>query len=86
MLRTYSFSSSLGTTIYGTFNFGEDKKIKSIRHRHRPSVSYGYTPSFEKYYDTYATDAGRLTKVYQDLKRYFWCARVNNSNTLGLIK
>jgi hypothetical protein len=24
--RTYSFSSSLGTTIYGTFNFGEDKK------------------------------------------------------------
>lgn len=24
--RTYSFSSSLGTTIYGTFNFGNDKK------------------------------------------------------------
>jgi hypothetical protein len=23
----------------------------------RPSVSYGYTPSFEKYYDTYASDA-----------------------------
>jgi hypothetical protein len=40
--RTY-FSSSLGTTIYGTFNFGNDKKIKSIRHVMRPSVSYGYT-------------------------------------------
>jgi hypothetical protein len=34
---------SLGTTIYGTFNFGNDKKIKSIRHVMRPSVSYGYT-------------------------------------------
>jgi hypothetical protein len=34
--RTYSFSSSLGTTIYGTFNFGNDKKIKSIRHVMRP--------------------------------------------------
>jgi hypothetical protein len=31
--RTYSFSSSLGTTIYGTFNFGEDKKkINPARH------------------------------------------------------
>lgn len=51
--RTYSFSSSLGTTIYGTFNFGEDKKIQAIRHVMRPSVSYSYTPSFEEYWDTY---------------------------------
>ncbi len=63
--RTYNFSSSLGTTIYGTFNFNPDKKIKSIRHVMRPSVSYGYTPSFEKYYDTYATDAsGKMTDTY----------------------
>jgi lipopolysaccharide assembly outer membrane protein LptD (OstA) len=55
--RTYSFTSSVGTTVYGTFDFGEDKKIQAIRHVMRPSVSYGYTPSFEKYYDTYATDA-----------------------------
>ena len=52
--RTYSFSSGIGTTIYGTFNFSEKKKIKSIRHVMRPSASYGYTPSFEKYYDTYS--------------------------------
>ena len=63
--RTYSFNSSLGTTIYGTFNFGEDKKIKSIRHVMRPGVSYSYTPSFEKYYDTYAADgSGTIIKEY----------------------
>src|SRR3970282_2569910 len=63
--RTYSFNSSLGTTVYETFNFGEDKKIKSIRHVMRPGVSYSYTPSFEKYYDTYAADgSGTIIKEY----------------------
>ena len=38
--RTYSFSSSLGTTIYGTFNFGDKKRIQSIRHVMRPSASF----------------------------------------------
>ncbi len=59
--RTYNFSAGIGTTIYGTFNFGEDKKIQAIRHVIRPNISYGYTPSFEKYYDTYAIDATGLT-------------------------
>lgn len=83
--RTYSFSSSLGTTIYGTFNFGEKKKIKSIRHVMRPSVSYGYTPSFEKYYDTYATDAsGKMRKEYTRFEGGIFGAPGNtNSNTLG---
>jgi lipopolysaccharide assembly outer membrane protein LptD (OstA) len=83
--RTYNFSSSLGTTIYGTFNFGENKKIKSIRHVMRPSVSYGYTPSFEKYYDTYATDAsGTMTKEYTRFEGGIFGAPGNsNSNTLG---
>ncbi len=63
--RTYNFSTNLGTTIYGTFNFGNDKKIQSIRHVMRPTVTYAYTPSFEKYYDTYAVDAsGRITTEY----------------------
>ena len=63
--RTYSFSSSVGTTVYGTFDFGESKKIQAIRHVMRPSVSYSYTPSFEKYYDTYALDAsGTMRKDY----------------------
>jgi lipopolysaccharide assembly outer membrane protein LptD (OstA) len=83
--RTYSFSSSVGTTIYGTFNFGEDKKIKSIRHVMRPSVSYGYTPSFEKYYDTYASDAsGTITKQYSRFEGgIFGAPGLSNSNTLG---
>ena len=54
--RTYNFSTSLGTTIYGMFNFekeGKDTKIKAIRHIIRPSVSYNINPSFNKYYDTY---------------------------------
>ncbi|MEJ2163370.1 MAG: putative LPS assembly protein LptD, partial [Robiginitalea sp.] len=47
----YSLSAGLGTTVYGTFNFGEDKKIQAIRHILRPNVSYGYAPSFDQYYD-----------------------------------
>ena len=63
--RTYSFSSSVGTTIYGTFNFGETKKIQAIRHVMRPSVSYNYTPSFNQYYDTYDADGrGTMVKEY----------------------
>ncbi len=83
--RTYNFSSSLGTTIYGTFNFKPTSKIKSIRHVMRPSLSYGYTPSFEKYYDTYATDAtGTMTKEYNRFEGGIFGAPGNtNSNILG---
>ena len=83
--RTYSFSSGIGTTIYGTFNFSEKKKIKSIRHVMRPSASYGYTPSFEKYYDTYASDAsGTMTKDYSRFENgIFGAPGKSNSNTLG---
>ena len=83
--RTYSFSSSVGTTIYGTFNFGKDKKIQSIRHVMRPSVSYAYTPSFEKYYDSYASDAtGTITKQYTRFEGgIFGAPGLSNSNILG---
>ncbi len=83
--RTYNFSSSLGTTIYGTFNFKPNKKIKSIRHVMRPSLSYGYTPSFEKYYDTYATDAsGKMMKDYTRFENgIFGIPGRTNSNNLG---
>lgn len=49
----YNFSTSIGTTLYGLVNFGDDKKIQAIRHVMRPSLSYGYAPSFEQYYDSY---------------------------------
>ncbi len=51
--RTYNFSTSLGTTVYGMYNFSENSKIKAIRHVMRPSLSYGISPSFDKYYDSY---------------------------------
>lgn len=66
--RTYNFSAGIGTTIYGTFEFGEDKKIQAIRHVMRPNVSYSYTPSFEQYYDSYAIDATGNT--LQDYTRF----------------
>lgn len=51
--RTYNFSTSVGTTIYGTIPFGEDKKIQAIRHVIKPSISYSYNPAFDQYYETY---------------------------------
>ncbi len=51
--RTYNFSASLGTTIYGTFNFKKGKKIQAIRHTMRPSISYNINPAFDQFYDEY---------------------------------
>ena len=84
--RTYSFSSSLGTTIYGTFNLGAKKKIQAIRHVMRPSISYSYTPSFEKYYNTYASDgSGTMFKEYSRFENGIYGAPGNsNSNMLGI--
>ncbi|WP_278035839.1 putative LPS assembly protein LptD [Flavobacterium nitratireducens] len=84
--RTYNLSASLGTTIYGTFNFGENKKIQAIRHVIRPSFSYSYTPSFEKYYDTYSSDAsGRMDKQYTRFEGgIFGAPGLSNSNILGI--
>lgn len=62
--RTYDFNTSIGTTVYGTFNFGEDKKIQAIRHVIRPSVSYNYAPKFDQYYDTYQIDATGNYETY----------------------
>ncbi|WP_179020265.1 putative LPS assembly protein LptD [Winogradskyella forsetii] len=53
---TYNVGASVGTTIYGMYNFeekGEDKKIKAIRHVMRPSLSYSISPAFDQYYETY---------------------------------
>jgi lipopolysaccharide assembly outer membrane protein LptD (OstA) len=55
--RTYDFNTSIGTTIYGTFNFKESSKLQGIRHIIRPSIGYSYTPSFSNYYDEYVLDA-----------------------------
>ena len=72
---TYNFSTSLGTTIYGMFDFGEEKKIQAIRHVMRPSISYSTNPAFDQYYDTYevinadglTTDEVEYTRFEQSL-------------------
>ncbi|MBT8324202.1 MAG: LPS-assembly protein LptD, partial [Winogradskyella sp.] len=54
--RTYNFSTNIGTTLYGSYNFekeGKDPKLKAIRHVMRPSISYTINPAFDQYYDTY---------------------------------
>jgi len=82
--RTYDFSSSIGTTIYGTFNFGESKKIQSIRHTMRPSASYSYLPSFEQYYDTYAMDgSGRMGEYTRFEGGMFGQPSSNYANNVG---
>lgn len=53
--RTYNFSTNLGTTIYGMFDFeneAKDAKIKAIRHIIRPAIGYNINPAFDKFYET----------------------------------
>lgn len=81
----YSFSSSLGTTLYGTFNFKNSKKIQAIRHVVRPSLSYSFTPSFDQYYDTYIVDAsGNYGDYTRFEKGIFGAPGKNLSNNIGL--
>ncbi len=71
--RTYNFSSSLGTTIYGMFNFekeGKDRKIKAIRHVMRPSVSFNINPAFDKYYDTIEVIDADGTTTFEEYTRF----------------
>jgi lipopolysaccharide assembly outer membrane protein LptD (OstA) len=69
--RTYTFSASLGTTLYGMFEFGEDKKIQAIRHVMRPSLSYNISPAFSQYYDTYeVVSADLLTTTEVEYTRF----------------
>ena len=90
--RTYNFSTSLGTTIYGMFNFekeGEDKKIKAIRHVMRPSISYNINPAFDKYYDTYeVVSADGQTTNDVDYTRFeqgiFGSPNKNFSSSMGI--
>lgn len=84
--RTYNFNASLGTTFYGTFNFGKDKKIQAIRHTVRPQISYSYLPSFDKYYDTYAIDASGTN--YGDYTRFegglYGVPSLNQASNVGI--
>ncbi len=88
--RTYNFSTSLGTTIYGMFNFkkeGKDPKIQAIRHVMRPSISYSINPSFDRYYENYeiATADGTTVEEYSRFEDAIFGAPSNRySSSIGL--
>jgi len=56
--RTYNFSTGIGTTIYGMFNFGKNKYFQALRHVFRPSISYNINPSFDQFWDQYEEPIG----------------------------
>jgi len=81
--RTYDFNSSIGTTIYGTFNFGSKKRIQSIRHVMSPTITFSYAPSFEKYFDTYAADgSGTIMKEYSRFDKGIYGAPGNSKSKI----
>jgi len=52
----WSAQVHMQTVLYGIFKFG-NRKIKAVRHTLRPSVGYSFTPSFDKYVQTYQASA-----------------------------
>ena len=60
----YNYSASVGTTLYGVFNFNKQNRLQSIRHVLNTNVSYSNQPGFEKYYDEYIIDAFGNTRTY----------------------
>ncbi len=79
----YNFSASVGTTLYGTFDFGEDKKIQAIRHVMRPSISYGYAPSFEQFYDEYLDGDGEVVQFTRFQGTLNGAPSLSKSNSLS---
>ncbi len=94
--RTYNFTTNIGTTIYGLFNFerkGKDPKIKSIRHVIRPSISYNINPAFDQFYDTFEGDVivdadGTTRREIEEFTRFeqsiFGTPNQTFSSSLGL--
>ncbi len=89
--RTYNFSTSIGTTIYGMFPFkkpGNNPKIQAIRHVMRPSVSYNINPAFDQYYDTFEYEDADRSITTEQYTRFqnsiFGSPNKNFSSSLGL--
>src|SRR5690606_25232601 len=80
---TYNLSTSVGTTLYGTFNRGEDKKIQAIRHVMRPSISYGYAPSYEQYYDAYLDGDGNMVQFSRFENTLYGAPGLNSSSAMS---
>ncbi|MGV6828456.1 MAG: putative LPS assembly protein LptD [Flavobacteriales bacterium] len=88
--RTYNFATSIGTTLYGMFNFGGDKKIQAIRHVVRPSVSYNINPAFDQFYDTYTAPSTADPEINEQIEysrfenTLYGAPSKNFSSTIGM--
>ena len=81
----YNLSTSVGTTIYGTWNYGEDKKIQALRHVMRTSISYGLSPSFDQFYDEYVnTITGDTVQYTRFQGTIYGVPRQGRSSALSL--
>lgn len=55
--RQMQFGISANTRIFGTYQFGRERKIQALRHEVRPSISFNYRPDMQrKYYYEVQTD------------------------------
>ena len=67
--QNYSFSASMSTRLYGTFNFGKHRKLQAIRPVISPSMSFSFSPEKGTYANGYRTleytDANGNDQVYQ---------------------
>ncbi len=81
--NSYSVGASVGTTIYGTFNFGKDKKIQAIRHVLRPSISWGFTPSFDQFFDEFTDQNGNVQQFTRFENSILGQPGFGNSNSIG---
>lgn len=82
--NTYNFSTSIGTTLYGTFNFKKGSKIQALRHVMRPSISYGYAPSFDQFFDEFENlDTGNIEEFSRFEGTLNGAPRSTKSNSLS---
>lgn len=89
--RTYNFSTSLGTTIYGTATFGENSKLQAIRHVIRPSITYSINPAFNQFFenveviDANGNTVGQLEEEFSRFEGSLFGAPGNRfSSNIGL--
>jgi len=72
----YSYSLSSSTTIYGTYTMtNPNSRIKKIRHKITPSISFSYTPDFGQkkfgFWGTYVDKSG-VTQYYNHFENYIF--------------
>jgi lipopolysaccharide assembly outer membrane protein LptD (OstA) len=63
--RNIDLSAGFSTNIYGTYIFGENKKIMGVRHTISPSLSYRYNPKFSQYIYQYEDGNGDFVDYTQ---------------------